>query len=66
MEGMDITKEGSKKRGRSETSVSEADTSLIEDSKDSKNASQINIDKSNEISPKDVEKNITNAPKNVR
>ena len=65
MEGMDITKEESKKRGRSETSVSEADTSLIEDSKDSKNASQINIDKSNEISPKDVEKDITNAPKNV-
>ena len=65
MEGMDITKEDSKKRGRSETSVSEADTSLIEDSKDSKNASQINIDKSNEISPKDVEKDLTNAPKNV-
>ena len=65
MEGMDITKEDSKKRGRSETSVSEADTSLIEDSKDSKNASQINIDKSNEISPKDVEKDITNATKNV-
>ena len=65
MEGMDITKEDSKKRGRSETSVSEADTSLIEDSKDSKNASQINIDKSNEISPEDVEKDITNAPKNV-
>ena len=60
---MDITKEESKKRGRSETSVSEADTSLIEDSKDSKNASQININNSNDISPKAVDKDKTNAPK---
>ena len=37
MEGMDITKEESQKRGRSETSVSEADTSLIENSKGYRN-----------------------------
>ena len=52
MEGMDISKEDSKKRGRSETSVSEADTILIEDSKD---ANQINTNESKETSKFDNE-----------
>ena len=65
MEGMDISKEDGKKRGRSETSVSEADTILIDDSKDSKDANEINTNESKEISPKYVDKGATNAPKYI-
>ena len=71
MEGMEVTKEDSKKRGRSETSVSDADTSVLEVSKDSGD----NIQSKEEASlkgadSKDYEENLnkskTNAPKYVK
>lgn len=74
---MDISKEDSKKRGRSETSVIGADTSLLDDSKDSRDVNPSNpsiTNTSKEASLKDsdskdynedLDKGKTNKPKYV-